>query len=44
MITGDNDTDNKFFNGINETGVQLLPVTTTPAITFFLSVIDTGHK
>jgi hypothetical protein len=26
------------------TGKQLSPVTTTPAITFFPGVVDTGHK
>jgi hypothetical protein len=41
MIAGDNDTGDKFFAGINK---QLSPVTTTPAITFFPGVIDTGHK
>ncbi len=44
MITGDNDTDDKFSAGISDTGEQLLQVTTTPAITFFPGVIDTGHK
>jgi hypothetical protein len=44
MITGDNDTCEKFFAGINGTGEQLSPVTTTPAITFFTGVIDTGQK
>jgi hypothetical protein len=28
MIAGDNDTDDKFFAGINDNGEQLLPVTT----------------
>jgi hypothetical protein len=32
MIGGDNDTGDKFFAGINETGEQLLLVTTTLAI------------
>jgi hypothetical protein len=33
MIAGDNDTDDKFFAGINNnTGEQLLPVTTALAI------------
>jgi hypothetical protein len=32
MIAGDNDTDNKFFAGINDTGEQLWPVTTVLAI------------
>jgi hypothetical protein len=40
-MAGDNDTDDKFFASINK---QLSPVTTTPAITFFPGVIDTGHK
>jgi hypothetical protein len=44
MITGDNDTGDKFFASINDTGEQLSPVTTTPAITFFPGVVDTGHK
>ncbi len=43
MITGDNDTGNIFIAGINDTGEQLSPVTTTPAITFFPGVIDTGQ-
>jgi hypothetical protein len=34
MIAGDNDTDDKFFGGINDTGEQLLPVTTALAINF----------
>jgi hypothetical protein len=44
MITGDNDTCDKFFAGTNDTGEQLSPVTTTPAITFFTGVVDTGQK
>jgi hypothetical protein len=32
MITGDNDTDDQFFAGINNTGEQLWPVTTALAI------------
>jgi hypothetical protein len=44
MIAGDNDTGDKFFSGINDTGDQLSPVTTTPAITFFPRVVDTSHK
>jgi hypothetical protein len=44
MIAGDNDTGDKFFAGINDTSEQLSPVTTTPAITFFPGVVDTGHK
>jgi hypothetical protein len=43
MIAGDNDIDDKFFSGINNTGEQLSPVKTTPAITFFPCVVDTGH-
>ncbi len=43
MIAGDNDTGDKFF-GISNTREQLSPVTTTPAITFFPGVVDTGHK
>jgi hypothetical protein len=34
MIAGDNDTCDKFFAGISDTGEQLSPVTMTPAITF----------
>jgi hypothetical protein len=44
MIARDNDTTDKFFTAINHTGEQLSPVTTTPAITFFPGVVDTGHK
>ncbi len=44
MIASDNDTGDKFFAGINDTGEQFLLVTTTPAITFFPGVVDTGHK
>jgi hypothetical protein len=44
MIAGDNDIGDKFFAGINDTGEQLSPVTTTPVITFFPGVVDTGHK
>jgi hypothetical protein len=44
MIAGDNDTDDKFFASINDSGEQLSPVTTTPAITFFPGVVDTGNK
>ncbi len=44
MIVGDNDTADKFFTGINDTGEQLSPVTMTTAIPFFPSVVDTGHK
>jgi hypothetical protein len=32
VIAGDNDTDNNFFVGINDTGEQLSPVTTALAI------------
>ncbi len=32
MIAGDNDTSVKFFAGINNTGEQLSPVSTTPVI------------
>jgi hypothetical protein len=32
MIAGDNDTDGKFFAGVNNIGEQLLPVTTALAI------------
>jgi hypothetical protein len=44
MIAGDNDTGDKFFDGINNTGEQLSPVTTTPVITFLPGVVDTSHK
>jgi hypothetical protein len=44
MIAGDNDTGDKFFAGINDSGEQLSPVTTTLAITFFPGVVDTGNK
>jgi hypothetical protein len=44
MIAGDNDTSDKFFVGINDTGEQLSLVKTTPAKTFFPGVIDTGKK
>jgi hypothetical protein len=45
MIAGDNDTCDKFFAGINDTGEQLSPVTMTPAKkTFFQGVVDTGQK
>jgi hypothetical protein len=43
-MAGDNDTGDKFFAGINDTVKQLSPVTTTPAITFFPGVVDTGQK
>jgi hypothetical protein len=38
MTAGYNDTCDKFCAGINNTGEQLSP------LTFFPSVIDTGHK
>jgi hypothetical protein len=44
MIAGDNDTGDKFFADINDTGEQLSPVTTTSVITFPPGVVDTGHK
>jgi hypothetical protein len=44
MIPGDNDTGDKFFAGIKDTGEQLSPLTTTLAITFFPGVVDTDHK
>jgi hypothetical protein len=44
MIAGDKDTADKFFTGFNDTGEQLSALTTTPAITFFPGVVDTGHK
>jgi hypothetical protein len=34
----------KFIGGFVDTGEQFLPVSTTPAITFFLGVIDTGQN
>jgi hypothetical protein len=34
MIASDNDTDDKFFAGINDIGEQLSPVTTALAIHF----------
>jgi hypothetical protein len=40
----DSDTDDTFFAGINDTGEQISPVSTTSATTFFLGVVDTGHK
>jgi hypothetical protein len=40
MIAGDNDTGDKFFAGINDTGEQLLPVTMKLPITFFPGVVD----
>jgi hypothetical protein len=44
MIASDNDSCDKFFAVINDTGEQLSPVTTTPVITFFPGVVDTGQK
>jgi hypothetical protein len=44
MIAGDNDTCDKFFASINDTGEQISLVTMTPVITFFPGVIDTGQK
>ncbi len=44
IIAGDNSTGDKFFAGINVTGEQLSPVTTTPVIKFFAGVGDTGQK
>ncbi len=35
-FAGDNDTDDKFFIGINDTGEQLSPVTTALAVNFSL--------
>jgi hypothetical protein len=40
MIAGDNIGD-KYFAGVNNTGEQISPVTTTPAIKFFPGVVDT---
>jgi hypothetical protein len=44
MIAGDNDTADKLFAGINDTGEQLSPVTMTPAITFFPGIVDTSQR
>jgi hypothetical protein len=44
MIASDNDSCDKFFTVINDTGEQLSLVTTTPVITFFPRVVDTGQK
>jgi hypothetical protein len=44
MIAGDNDTCDKFFADINNTGEQLSLVTITPAKTFYHGVVDTGQK
>jgi hypothetical protein len=41
MITGDNNSADKFFNDIGE---QLSLVSLSPVITFFPGVVDTGHK
>jgi hypothetical protein len=44
MIASDNNSADKFFTGINDTGEQLSLVSLSPVITFFPGVIDTGHK
>jgi hypothetical protein len=44
MSVSDNANGDKFIASINDTGEQLLLVTTSPAITFFPGDIDTGHK
>ncbi len=44
MIAGDNDAGDKFIASINDTGEQLSPLTTIPAITLFPGVVYTGHK
>jgi hypothetical protein len=44
MTAGDNNTGDKFFAGINDTGEQLSPVLLSPAITFFPGVVDTSLK
>jgi hypothetical protein len=44
IIASDNSTGDKFFAGINVTGEQLSPVTTTSVIKFFPGVGDSGHK
>jgi hypothetical protein len=50
MITGDNDTDDKFFTAINNMGEQLSPVTTAlasdndTADMFFTGINDTGEQ
>ncbi len=38
------DTVDKFLDGVNDTGKQLLPGTTTPVINFFAGDNDTGEK
>jgi hypothetical protein len=44
MIVGDNDTDDKFFAGINDAGEHLSTVTTPIAIKFIASINDTGEQ
>jgi hypothetical protein len=44
MIASDNNTCDKFFTGINDSGEKSLPVTMTMAVTFFPCVVDTGQK
>jgi hypothetical protein len=44
IIAGENSTGDKFIASINDYGEQWSPVTTTPTITFFSGVVDTGHK
>ncbi len=47
MIAGVLDTSEQFIGGDNDTGEQLLLVTTTPTIkcfSFFASVVDTADK
>jgi hypothetical protein len=44
MIAGENDSTDKLFTGIKDTGEQLLLVLLSPVITYFPGVVDTGHK
>ncbi len=45
MIAGDNDNSDKFFACINNTGKQLMPLTTTLAINLSpISTIPVNHK
>jgi hypothetical protein len=50
FITDVNDTGNKLFSGVNDTGKNLLPVSLTPAINLchgfsvIAGVVDTGEQ
>jgi hypothetical protein len=44
MISGDNDTDDKFYAGINDTGEQLSPVTTALAKNLLPESTNTGEQ